>query len=154
MAALVVSAAAVELTLAKDLVTTEVRNPLLGPSADVVSTGAVSVAEASVAVVSSATELGKAEPSEMAVVDTITLDNSVVVGAVEVTSLDSTKDGGSSDDSAVVDAVGMSGISSLVAVTRPAASSTACESQMWVSLRGAYGSTYRRGKARKRYQRQ
>lgn len=135
MAALVVSATAVELALAKDSVTIEVRNPLLGASADIVSTVAVSVVLSSVAVVSSATELDKAEVPEIAVVETTRLGNSVVAGAAEVTSLDGTKDRDGSDASAVVDDVGIKGISSLVGVTRPVASSTADEARPGIGIR-------------------
>lgn len=90
-AALEVSAVA-ELALAEDSVMTEVRYPLVAAvdvaSAPAVSFLAVSVADASVVVVSSATELVEAGSSATAVLEASRLDNSAVDIAAEVTSVD------------------------------------------------------------------
>lgn len=134
IAALVVCAAA-ELGLVEDSVRTEVRKPLMA-SVDVASATAVSVVLASVAVFSSATELGKVESSETTALEEIRLDNSRVDVGVEVTSVvDSSDD--TTDVSAVVEASGIREISPLVVVTGEAASSTACKkSDAVLSLQG------------------
>lgn len=88
IAALDVSATA-ELALVEDSITTEARNPLVA-EVDVASAVAVSVVDGSVAVVSSATELGNAESSATAVFEAIRLDELSVAVAAEVTSVDCT----------------------------------------------------------------
>ena len=82
-----------------------------------------SVIEASIAVVSSATELGGAKSSPTVVFEGKRLENAVVAVGAEVASAKSAED--TTDASRVADVWEIKGTSSLVVVSRGAASSTA-----------------------------